>query len=256
MVDLFRRLAYAGIILGLCACEPSTALYKYTNEPMLTLILSAPDSLPPVLFQDPRVKAVFAITGVPTHVDFVNANVFETYRVSDNARFEWSATQSSAIPGNARPFGIVSGNYLLADSATSRGLGRRDLKPGEKYRLHVDYAGETIDGITRIPDVPQLRVIAASDGVRVVWSRVTGVPLYLVLGASVTPVYSSRGLPGLTSDTSAVPIVIDGLPSLVRVIALDSNYARYLADTTVTQSGLRGAYGVFGAMSVSEIVVR
>jgi hypothetical protein len=245
----FRSLAIPGLAATI-ACDPGASLYSRTNDPMVVLILSRSGSL---LF-DVQLSAVFATTGVPTHVEFVSAESFETFRTSDNARFDWKEVVPPPPAGGGLPFRPTSGNYVLEDNSTSNGLGRADLQPGETYRLSIQHSGRTIEGTTRMPDLPQPRVVQTPEGLRVVWRKLDGVPLYLVLGATVKPAVAFNQQ--LTSDTVAVPILIGDLASSVRVIALDSNYARYLSDTLSTQSGVVGARGVFGSMSSMEVVVR
>ncbi len=254
-----RRWIRCVILLLIAACDPGSGLYSRTSDPMLVLILSPPGSLRlttavPGIWDYP-LTAVLATTGVPTYVEYVRADSFDTFRVADDTRFDWTEVEPPVPPGGGLPFRPTSGNYLLADSATSRGLGRADLRPGEAYRLFVRYAGHTIEGITRIPDPPQPRLVTTPEGLRVVWPRVPGVPLYLVFGATVEPASPLMGQ-RLTVDTVAIPILIGDLPSSVYVVALDSNYARYLTDTLITRSGLEGAHGVFGATNSGVVVVR
>ena len=250
MVRLLRRLVAGATIVALTACDPGSALYSRTDEPILTLVLSPPGSL---TFDLPQ-SAVLALTGVPTHVEFVRAEAFETFRASDNNRFDWMEVEPSRPPGAGPLFRPLDGNYRLPDSTTPRGLGRSDLRGGETYRLMIRFAGRVIEGTTRMPEQPEPRVVETPEGLRVVWPKIDAAPFYLVYGATVNP--ARDFYKQLTADTVAIPILIDDLPSSVRVVALDSNYARFLSDTSTTRSGLNGALGVFGSINAATVVVR
>lgn len=210
---------------------------------MVYLILT-PDSL---LSPIPELRALVANTGTPVEVEYLNAEPFTMRRMSDGALFNWYAT--SPI-GTGNP---VGGNYALANGPSAAGLGRIDLKAGETYTLELTVDGRIITGRTTIPDHPQPRLVVLPDKSRmVVWPRVASA------GAYGLEISSDAAHTQTTTDTFYV-LHDDFFPnnpeSNVVVIAMDSNWARYRYDSTVMSKGLKGAYGVFGAMSRTTLAL-
>lgn len=172
-------------------------------------------------------------------VSYLSAERFEMRRASDGALFDWrneslfSADPSFDLGQAVRP---SRANYLLADSATDRGLGFRDLAPGTTYELLVDTGEEVIRSRATIPDTFR---VAFPGGRRIAWSRSDGAGGYrLQLTADET---------FFTRDTSFT--VPDGVsPELVRLHALGPHVFAYLTDDDRRRAGLDVGTGVSGGI--------
>ncbi|MEP6765052.1 MAG: hypothetical protein ABJB66_12105 [Gemmatimonadaceae bacterium] len=235
---------------ALLACESTSPLVARTNEPIFSLILS-PDA--PVAPQT-ELRALLATTATPIQLQLRTANEFRLTRASDGALFSWRQVVVDTPYFNGRPslFSPFNGNYALAERAEQNGLGRLDLRPGDTYLLRVVSEGRTITGSTRIPLRPTLSIAQRGTDQVVVWRSQPGVTLYLVQGLSVS-------ISGMTLDTFAViPSSNPDGPNrfTVRVSAADNNYARFMLDQSVMQSGIDGAYGLLGAVNSAEIEVQ
>lgn len=246
MTCLVRRLFCLALAIALLACAGEGPFTVHAEEPMLVLILS-PDSQSAITSQ---LRALLTTTGTPFEVEFRSAERFEMRRASDGAVFDW---QETAVP--AGQFTPSAGNFVLAESASTRGLGRVDLRAGERYTLDVLTVGRSIVGETSIPMRPRPQLVERSDGTRMVeWPRDARVGGYAVFAET------DDGPERVTKDTFYVlrEDVRRGLlpPSpKVRITAMDPNWYRYLSDSTARVAGIEGARGVFGAKSTAEIDV-
>jgi hypothetical protein len=191
-----------------------------------------------------ELRAVLATTATPVRVEYRSADAFVMRRASDGALFDWreDATASAVYT----PFG---GNFVLAESASTVGLGRNALTPGETYTLEVRSIGRTITGRTTIPARPQPVVIERPDRTRVVeWPRVATAAMYLVDTESELREFQHEIVDTffvLPDDRPETP----GVPQRFRITAVDSNWFRFMRDSSTVAAGLEGAYGLFGAMS-------
>lgn len=230
--------------IAVTGCASDTPLVVRTDQPMFYLVLTA-DSL---YDYEPGIRAILANTATPVNVEYRSAQEFLMRRESDDAVFDW---REDVLPGDS--LGAAFGNYVLAESASTRGLGRRDLEPGDTYSVDVVLDGATITGGVTIPERPRPVLIVRDDGRRmVVWPRVPAAGLYLLNAESdFVEGYA-------TTDTFYVlrdefPFAPGSPPRPFTVTALDTNLARYRSDTTLRSSGIEGAYGLLGAKSRATI---
>jgi hypothetical protein len=137
---------------------------------------------------------------------------------------------------------------VLAESASVRGLGRRDLRDGETYTIEVMSLGRLITGRVTIPHRAELRLVENPDGTRVVvWPRIASAAAYVAeFGFSVFPVP--------TPDTTYVLPPYSG-DATFQVTVVDPNWLAYIRDHRTLVAGLQGGYGVFGAANRTTIAL-
>jgi hypothetical protein len=227
------------------ACH-SDPVVPSSQEPMLYVILT-PDSLQG--FQT-DLRALLALTGTPEEVTYLTADHFIMRRSSDGARFDW---QEDVTPRHDYiPFG---GNYVLAESASVRGLGRRDLAAGETYSVDVSVNGRSIAGSVTIPPLAAPVIVERSNGIRVVqWPRLTAAGRYML--EVETDIMHSQS----TTDTQYVlredvPPEFLSPKAYFRITAFDTNWVRYQNDRSLVRAGIVGAYGLFGASSSVSVEI-
>lgn len=242
----------ASVVLAAFAigCAGEVTSVMRSEEPMFVLVLD-PDTVrarsDSILGRRPDLRALLATSGTPLAVEFRSAERFDMRRDADGALFDWRE--------DPQPDGLflpIVGNYVLAESASAQGLGRRDLRAGESYTLEILTGGRTIVGRTTIPAHPSARLVERGDGSRVVeWSRDATVGGYLVHAET------DKEPEHLTTDTFYV--LREDLPAALlpatprfRVTAVDSNWYRFLMDSSSHAAGIDGARGVFGARSGTE----
>lgn len=152
-------------------------------------------------------------------------------------------------------------NYIGAD-LLGRGANYEahsfDVASGEAYSLRVARKGTEVTGTARVPGSFAVTV----DSMTVQWSRSSGAVEYEL----AVQRYEGDGEPDeiwyrTRTQKRTVPIDPSGLidpfrpgPYVIRVIAADSNLARYRNDL-VRRSGLEGGLGVFGAVMVRQDTV-
>lgn len=231
------------------ACDSSVPLVARTEEPMLYLVLT-PDSLTP---PETSMTALLATTATPVFVELRSAEQFVMRRISDQATFAWAeVAPPPPNPGGTKRHYPLGGNYRLAEVATSVGLGRRDLVAGETYSLEISTQGRMITGLVTIPARPAPVVLDTGRYRIVSWPRAAAAAAYLL------DVDTERQVPPFTTDTFFV-LREDRDPSAVppilrfRITAVDSNWHRYMTDTTVFRAGVRGAYGLLGGTASASI---
>lgn len=169
------------------------------------------------------------------------AERFEMRRLSDGARFDWG-TERTDVPlafGSAAP-GLRTANWLLADSATSAGLGRPSLEPGQTYELVIETGGEVIRGRATIPDTFSVSVVEREGRRLAVWPTVKGAAAY-----SVDAVGAGESFHTPQTDTTYV--LADSATAL-SVIAVGPNTHRFITDENARRAGVEGGLGVFGAI--------
>jgi hypothetical protein len=202
---------------------------------------------------DAPVYALLAAVGSPLEAPLVRAERFEMTRVVDGAAFDWQWLATPHQVLSVESAAPEHRNYVLPFAGTGGRLGARDLRAGERYRLHIEAGADTLDGEVRIPD--PIRFVPDPGGADSVahWRRVGGAgafldyfvsrgePVYAVLGQDTTRIVSPVYLPRQWLNP-------DGTFDLT-VTAIDSNYTVFLGDRRVTAAGIRGGRGVFGAFT-------
>jgi hypothetical protein len=233
------------------ACGDARALSPRTDEPMLYVVLT-PDSL---VAPETLLTALLATTATPEHVEFRSAEQFVMRRAVDGAVFDWHGVPPDDIGPDGRPRYVpLGGNYALSEQATSNGLGRADLRPGETYLLDVSTGGRLLLGSTTIPERPAPAIQDGGATRTVVWPRAKGAAMYLL--QIDTDTYRDV----VVTDTSYVlredlaPASVPEIPHF-RITAVDSNWARYMSDSSVAAAGISGGYGLVGAMVSAEIPI-
>ena len=246
------RLTLGVALLIASACHMGERLLGHTNEPAVYMILSLPDSLDATT--DSALYALLVTATSPLEAEYRGADRIGLMRVSDGASYAWrQLPRSGAVPlgrgGVALP---DDGNLALLWTSSSDGGGRESLMLGETYQLHVESNGRLITGSASMPG-PVAVSILAGDGT-VYWNRAPHGVAYFVIVDTDDPGAI------VTTDTSYTllfnrPLSQRPSPELVRVIAMDANLTRYFTDTSVTRSGVQGAFGVFGALSRAAVPI-
>lgn len=218
------------------ACD-NDPVFPENRRPFVYLILNQTVEL-----NGEPVQPAFLLTIVRADsVVYRGAERFEMRRLSDGALFDWTSERADV----SLDFGIAgprmqSANWLLADSATSAGLGQPSLEPGETYELVVETGSEVIRGKTTIPDTFSVSVLER-DGQRVaVWPTVDGAVAYSVDAVGVDePFYDFQ--PDTTYE-------LDAAATAVSVRAVGPHAFRYATDEDARRAGIEGGLGVFGAI--------
>jgi hypothetical protein len=236
-------------VLCLVSCDAGAPLIARSEEPMLYVILT-PDTLTP---PGTALTALLATTGKPVSLELRSAEQFIMRRTSDGGRFAWREVETTAAGRDGRPLYTPSGgNYLLPEHAGADGLGRENLSPGATYTIEVETLGRLLTGSVAMPARPVPSLIQDGEHRRVVWPRVSGAALYLLQidtddqrNVTVRDTFYV-----LHDDLDALSLP---LTPRFRVTAVDSNWARFTGDSTVTSAGIRGGYGLFGAFVSAEL---
>lgn len=229
-----------GLLAG-AACEDAP-LVPESRRPFLYLVLNHT-----VKLEERTVQPAFLLTVVRADsIVYRGAERFEMRRLSGGATFEWTS-ERAAGPVDVAEFGTISArlseaNWLLADSATSEGLGRAGLEPGATYELVIETGGEVIRGRATIPDSFGVSVIRRDSARVAVWPSVDGAAGYVVdaSGAGDTlPLYRSP------TDTTYELAPSD---TSVSVRAVGPNVYSYDTGPEAGRAGIEGGLGVFGAI--------
>jgi hypothetical protein len=121
-------------------------------------------------------------------------------------------------------------------------LGAVDLIHGETYLIEIETEGRVVRGRATLPADFQV-VLVQRDGQRwLAWPRVAGAGGYQVR--------LSGGGSRLLSDTTLLVEPSGSVSGFVS--AIDENLFRYVADEELTSSGVEGAFGVFGAVTIRD----
>ncbi len=250
MVAHPKHAVAVALIVGtlLSACAPAAPLVNETDEIVINVLVQAGERTDTTQYT----TALVATSATPARVRFRSAEEFMLERTRDGAKFAWNAVTPPGAPDGGPLYTPIGGNYALSESGGSTFLGRRAFSAGDVLRLHIVTGGRAVSGSVVVPSAPELRLTVSGDERRVSWSPVRGAMFYLVSGAPSGP-------RGSTKDTIVAVIRgnlgREGGVQRVWVAAVDSNYGRYLSDTSVTSSGIVGAYGVLGAINVRTIPV-
>lgn len=252
---MVSRPALAGLIClaSLSACESSPTLVR--AEPSVTVyaVISPSGTASPAgggLF------ALVAIQDGPFEGRYLTATAFSMQRINDGGQFAWEwAGQTGALPATqSNGFPMSEANYRLAPTAPPGLLGRDDLLPGDSVALSVTLSDRVVTGRIRVPTLPTPTLVVEGDSVVAVWPRDAHAGAYLVESASENRLFSFQ------TDTS-VRLALDRPASqrpattYLRVFALDSAYGRLTRDLLLRSSGLSGALGLFGAVTVDSVEI-
>jgi len=244
---------HLGAALACVGCDAAGPMPPFDEAPTIAVLIT-PGPPPPAFGfgSAPADSGLFGhllVTGTPVRSPYLRADRFEMRRLSDGARFAWRAIDPprEAVP-TAGPDQV--GNYFLPRSANAAGLGSDSIAEGEQYELVAEAGQHRIVGRTRVPAKVEF-VREPTDGDSIVrWRRTAGAAAYLInLFPLLKPI----------DDTLIVirlPPPVPGAPPrpsiLIRVFALDSNYAAFAADVRAERAGVTGAWGVFGSFSWAD----
>lgn len=238
------------------ACDASAPLIGSSDEPGLYLVLSRePDTDAPL--GAPTDSALFALlvtSGRATAAAYRAAQQFTFTRRADGAQFAWvdvprSGTAQLANGGLSQS---AAGNLRLPWVGSGGRLGRDSLQPGARYDLELTSEGRLIAGSATLPGVPTLTVERTGATTTMHWAKSVGAAGYWVIVDTDDPGAF------ITSDTSYAlrrDRAAGGVPAVprFRVIAVDTNLLAMVVDSTRRQSGLSGAFGVFGGVSSDAV---
>jgi hypothetical protein len=240
-----------GHLVMLLACDddlPSAPV----SDAVLTYVVLAKDS---VLAADSVVSGLVATAGTPFQASYRHIEEFGMKRTRDGAPFAWQIRdltgQPITIPANSGALPI-SGNITLARAKSAGQLGRDSLEYGERYSLHIVTEGIVVEGTVQVPGQPRPVHVVLDNQEIVAWPRVSGAGGYAI------QVDTDRIPQIALSDTQYVvrrdrpPGDIPTTPRAV-VRALDSNLVRLISDASTRSAGVRGSYGVVGAISVGVV---
>lgn len=214
------------------------------DTPFVYLLLSpvpidaGPDSTP---------WALVATVRSPIEANYRTPVRFRVRRERDASEFVWMARDlAGSLPGSFAGVQLEHGanaNVTLSAGGDSGALGWRSLTGGDIYALTTDAGGSRITGRAVIPEKPALQLVERGSAHVVTWQRARGAAGYFVRPSE----YASGRF---TPDTQFVWCELPGsgpsAPRYLRVVALDSNAYRYLADSAVDRAGVVGALGLFG----------
>jgi hypothetical protein len=250
--ELLVRLGAALVCAG---CDAAGPMPPFDETPTIGVLITR--GPPPRTFgfgsspADSGLYGHLLVTGTPIQSPYLRAERFEMRRLSDGARFAWRAIDPprDVVP-TVGPDEI--GNYFLPRSSSAAGLGSDSIAEGELYELVAEAGAHRITGRTRVPGKIEF-VREPADGDSIVrWRRTPGAAAYLVnlfpilmkpADDTLIVIYRSPPLPG----QPPLP------PLVVRVFALDSNYAAFAGDVRVDRAGVTGAWGVFGSFAWADV---
>ena len=222
------------------------------SDATLTYVLLAKDSL---LSADSVVSGLIVTAGTPRQATYRHIEEFTMRRTRDGAQFKWQIRDLTAqpIPTPTTSGAIaISGNVTLARASANGQLGRDSLEYGERYSFHIVTEGVVVEGDVRIPQRPEpVRLLRGNQEI-VAWPRVPGAGGYAV------QVDTDRTPQIALGDTQYVvrrDRPSGEIPAAPRAVvrALDSNLVKIVSDSSIRSAGVRGSYGVIGAISVGAV---
>jgi hypothetical protein len=254
MVSLRRAsLAVAlGVTVVSSACDAVAPVPDFDESPTIGVLLT-PDLLTRCceLPSDSGLYAILVTTGTPLRSPYLVAGRFEMRRLSDGARFAWRAIDppSEAI-GVLLPF--EAGNYFLPRAGDATGLGSDSIAAGEEYEIVAEAGAHRLVGRTRVPGRVEL-VRAPTDGDSILrWRRSPGAARYTISGQ----LFFQEIVPlGDTAYLLRRPLAFPGegpQRALVRITAIDSNYAAFAGDFRASRAGVAGGWGLVGSYTWTE----
>ena len=246
-----RLLLFVGVYLSALACGDAMPSIP-NSDAVLTYVVLGKDS---TLATDSVVSGLVATAGTPTQARYRSVEQFSMTRARDGATFAWQVRDMAGQPISTRTIDLampIDGNISLSRQGRAGQLGRDSLAYGERYLFHIVTEGVVIEGDVRIPAQPQPVRLNRGDKEIVAWPRVPGAAGYVIL-----------------VDTDRIPLIALGdteyvlrrdrpsgeippIPFAV-VRALDSNLVRLITDTSTRSAGIRGGYGVIGAISAGSV---
>jgi hypothetical protein len=244
-----------GAVIIAAACDTTGPLPDYDETPSVALLIT-PEPVSRFIGDaaDSGLRATIVTTGTPVRSPYLRADRFEMRRLADGARFAWRYVEP---PQDAVGvvFSLISGNYFLPRRADPTGLGSDSITPGTVYELVAEAGPHRVEGRTRVPAAVEF-VRAPTDGDSIVrWRHSAGAATYsFELWGFVQALR-------LIDDTTLVVRVSPFLspespPTVIRVFALDSNYAAFRSDFRVGRAGINGGWGVFGSFTWSDTDLR
>lgn len=256
MVTTSRRpcAAWLGVALVIAGCDAAGPMPEFDQTPTLALLITP---VPQLRFgtssqSDSGLFAMLVTTGTPVQSPYLHADRFEMRRAGDGALFGWRSVDTPTEAVDAFGFSAL-GNYFLPRGESIAGLGSDSIVEGGVYELVIQAGQHQIVGRTRVPGRVEF-VREPTDGDTIVrWRRTPGAARYAFEGGfiSLRPIEDTMivvrpypAIPGLPEE---------GLP--IRVIALDSNYARFRSEDRGGRAGITGAWGVFGSYSWAEVTL-
>jgi hypothetical protein len=243
-----------GAALMGAACDATGPLPDFDETPTVALLIT-PEPVSRFIgtAADSGLRATIVTTGTPVRSPYLRADRFEMRRLSDGAQFAWRYVEP---PQDAiGVFSLISENYFLPRRPDASGLGSDSITPGTEYELIAEAGPHRVDGRTRVPAAVEF-VRAPADGDSIVrWRRSAGAATYsFELSGLVQAVR-------LIDDTALVVRVSPFLspespPTVIRVFALDSNYAAFRSDFRAGRAGINGGWGVFGSFTWADTDLR
>ena len=226
------------------------------DTPFIYLLLSPSPVTRRISVADSTPWALVASTITPIDARYRSVDRFRLRRESDGASFVWRSRQLTGKLGAY--FGVVvdsgtNANVVLTAAGDSGALGWRSLLDGATYSLDVMSEGVAITGVATIPERPVLQLTEQGTAHVVRWNKVAGAAGYFV--ETLTALGSGR----VSTDTAYVwceqEVFGAPPPRVLRVVALDQNAYRYLADSTLASAGVTGALGLFGGANEAKLTL-
>lgn len=172
----------------------------------------------------------------------LEADTFAMSRAADGAGFAWTSYGYGGEVADVASVSFSDANYFLPDTTTVRALGYDSIAPLERYELEVVVGGDTIRGSTVKPDTFSVQIIERQGRGVAVCPRVEGAAGYRVGLQEAESVL-------LTNTVYALPENALGSGRDLIVQALDPNTWPYFSDGQTASAGVRGRWGLFGAMT-------
>jgi hypothetical protein len=246
-----RLSLFIGVSFSALACGdamPSVPM----SDAVLTYVVLGKDS---TLATDSVVSGLVATAGTPTQARYRSVEQFSMTRARDGAAFAWQVRDMAGQPISTRTLDLavpVAGNISLSRQGRAGQLGRDSLAYGERYSFRILTEGVTVEGDVRIPGQPQPVHITRGTQEILAWPRVPGAAGYAILVDTDRIPQIALGDTEYVVRRDRSPGEIPPTPVAV-VRALDSNLVRLITDTSTRSAGVRGAYGVIGAISSGSI---
>jgi hypothetical protein len=232
------------------ACDATSPLPDFDETPTVALLITTgPVSRFIGSAADSGLRATIVTTGTPVWSPYLRADRFEMRRLSDGARFAWRYVEP---PENG--VGVVlppiSGNYFLPRRADPTGLGSDSITPGTVYELLAEAGSDRVEGRTRVPAAVEF-VRAPTDGDSIVrWRHSAGAATYRFEFSGF--VEEARLIDDTVLVVRGASLSPAAPPTVIRVFALDSNYAAFRSDFRAGRAGISGGWGVFGSFTWAD----
>jgi hypothetical protein len=240
----------AALLAG--GCRVAEPVPEFDETPAITILIT-PEVLPPistVVPPDSGLHATLVTTGTPFRSPYLHADRFEMRRLSDGALFAWRFVEPPLDAIGVFP--PAFGNYFLPRQPDATGLGSDSIARGGVYELVVEAGRHRIVGRTRVPG-PVEFVREPADGDSIVrWRRAAGAARYDLGGVYFGPLRRIADTAFVVHRSRAIPGEPAPPPTVIRVFALDSNYAVFRSDFRASQAGITGGWGLFGSVTWAD----